>query len=142
MSRSAFAAALSAALLSVPSAASAVSINELPLRFVTADGAWDCKDQADAAVGTLVIADKTYAFIKTDGVLAGYGRLLRVGEADYDLPHFVVMDGYVKDELDAQGTTMRGPKGNYEYYADGIFFVLVTSTSEEIECARREAPDA
>jgi hypothetical protein len=141
MSRSAFAAVLAAAL-SISPAASAVQLHELPLRFVTADGAWDCRDEAGAGVGTLVIADKTYAFIDPDGILAGYGRLHRVGIDDYDLPHYVVLDGYMKEALQAQGTTMRGPRGDTEHFARGIFFVVVLANSDEIECARREAPDA
>lgn len=44
---------------------------ELPLYQVTADGTWDCKDPAGTNMGTIVVAEKTYAYIKTDGRLGG-----------------------------------------------------------------------
>ncbi len=111
------------------------------MRFVTADGAWDCKDEAGTNLGTIVIADKTYAFIRPDGSPGGYGRLHRVGEADYDLPHFIVLDGYAKDELGVAGTTMRGPVGDTENFAAGIYFVLILANQDELECVRREAAE-
>ena len=138
MSRSAYAIALLAALLPAPAARA----EELPLRFVTADGAWDCKHQSGAALGTIVVADTTYAFLRPDGIVAGYGRLHRVGEEDFDLPNYVVLDGVLKEEFGFSGTTMRGPRANKEDYSGGIFLVLVKPDATDAECTRRRAPGA
>jgi hypothetical protein len=135
MFRSAFIVAVLAALL--PAAATA---EQLPLRFVTVDGAWDCAHTGGGPLGTIVVADKTYAFLDPSGKVAGYGKLFRVGEAEYDLPHFVFVDGVLKDGLGFAGTTMRGPRGDAENFAKGIFLVLVKSDHSEAECTRRVAP--
>lgn len=140
MFRTATAALLFSALLVPP--AYPVPLNELPWRFVTADGAWDCRDQSGTAVGTMIVADKTYAFITMEGIVGGYGRLHRVGEAEYDLPVYVILDGYLKEEFGAHGTTLRGPKGNTDNYAAGIFLILILEDKSELECVRREAPGA
>jgi hypothetical protein len=138
VSRSAFAIALLTVALSVSSAVA----KDLPLRFVTADGAWDCMDAGGAAVGTIVVAEKTYAFLKPDGILAGYGKLHLVGAEQYDLPHYVILDGYLKEELGFSGTTMRGPRDDYENYSKGIFLVLIKPDFTDADCTRRLAPDA
>ena len=39
---------------------------EAKIAGATADGTWDCADVDGAALGALVIADKTYAFIKPE----------------------------------------------------------------------------
>lgn len=136
MSRSAFVLALLASLLpAVPAAA-----EELPLRFVTADGAWDCTHQ-DGPLGTIIVADKTYAFLEPGGKVSGYGKLYRVAEEEYDLPHFIFVDGVLKDRHGFAGTTMRGPHGDTENFAKGIFLVLVKPDHSEAECRRRVAPD-
>ena len=136
MFRSAFAFALMAALLPAAGAAA----EELPLRFVTADGAWDCTHQGGAALGTIVVADKTYAFLEPGGKLSGYGKLYRVAEEEYDLPHYIFLDGVLKEGLGFAGTTMRGPHGDTENFAKGIFLVLVKPDYSEAECTRRAAP--
>ncbi len=109
----------------------------MPLRYVTADGTWDCKDDAGAHIGTVVVVDTNYSFIKPDGKVAGYGKLYRVGEEQMDLPHYIIMDGYLKDELGFTGTSMRGPKEDYENYSTGIFFVLFDINSADVDCTRR-----
>ena len=135
MSRSAFVVALFATLLPAVAAA-----EELPLRFVTADGAWDCVHTSGDPLGTIVVADRSYAFLEPGGKVGGYGKLYRVAEDQYDLPHFVFVDGVLKDSHGFAGTTMRGPKGDYENYSKGIFLVLVKADSGEAECTRRPAP--
>lgn len=136
MSRSALLTGLSAALLS----ASFASAQALPLRFVTTDGTWDCTNEGAEPIGTLVLLETAYGFIGPDGKVVGYGKLHRVGEADYDLPHYIVLDGHLKDGLGYSGSTMRGPKEDYENYSKGIFFVLLKPDGTEAECVRRIVP--
>jgi hypothetical protein len=109
----------------------------IPLRFVTADGTWDCSDAAGVPLGTLIVLDSAYGVIGTDDKVIGYGKLHRVGEEDYDLPHYLVINGYLKDELGFVVTNMRGPKDDYENYSTGIFFILVRDDASEVECTRR-----
>ncbi len=78
----------------------------------TADGTWDCVAIDGAPIGTVILSDKTYAFVKLDGRIGSYGKLLQVGAADYDLPHFVVIDGFLKDQVGAVGLALTGPRGN------------------------------
>ena len=95
------------------------SLAKLPLRDMTADGTWDCKDLGGAFTGTIVVAEKTYAFIKTDGTLGGYGTLFQL---DYDraLPLFVIMSGYLKDDLHSAGLNMSGPRGNVDDFSGDL----------------------
>ena len=134
MSRSAFLTGLLAAVLAVSPAAA--QLHTMPLRFVTADGTWDCKSPDGAPIGTVVIVGNAYAFINTDSRVDGYGTLLRHSEETFDLPHYVVMDGPLKD-MGFIGTGMRGPRENYENYSTGIFFVLIPPDDKEIDCVRR-----
>jgi hypothetical protein len=136
MSRSAL--GIVCCLATLAAAAPAVAEKVLPLRFVTYDGAWDCKDPADARVGALVIADKTYAFINPDGKLGGYGQL-SVIDGDYDLPKYYVSSGYLKDQMKVIGLAMRGPKENWEY-TDGELFVFAVLGPDDKQgwyCTRR-----
>ena len=137
MSRCAFAVAMCASLLAVaPSSA-----EELPLRFATADGAWDCKDPMGANAGTIVLAEKTYAFIKTDGKLGGYGNLYLIAE-ETNTPKFVVIGGYLKDEIGAYGVSLTGPKDEYENLSGELFLYVAVSEdrAQNWYCARRKAP--
>lgn len=139
MTRSAFAIALCLALAAVSPSLAA----QLPARFATADGAWDCKDEVGTSTGTVVVAETTYAFIKTDGKLGGYGKLNLIQTDDgLDLPTFVVTDGYLKDELSAVGLHMRGPiddpwRLTGELYLNGVFG---TDGKHYWDCVRRKAP--
>ena len=136
MFRSAFTFALMAALLPAAGAAA----EELPLRFITADGAWDCTHQGGTALGTIVVADKTYAFLEPGGKVSGYGKLYRVAEESLDLPTYLIVDGVLKDGHGFAATSMRGPRGDKDNYAKIVFLVLVKPDYSEAECTRRLAP--
>jgi hypothetical protein len=116
------------------------SLAKLPLRDITADGTWDCKDLGGAFTGTIVVAEKTYAFINTDGTVGGYGTLFQL---DYDraLPLFVIMSGYMKDELHAAGLNMGGPRGNVDDFSGELFLNVTPSVEGALDwqCVRREA---
>lgn len=107
---------------------------------VTADGTWDCQTMAGKAVGEVVVADKTYAFIKLDGNLGSYGKLFQVGQEQFDLPHFVVMDGYLKDEIGAQALAMTGPRGHEHDLSGELFLALVITETDLPYCRRRATP--
>lgn len=138
-SRTAFLAGLAAAVVAVSS--SPAQQFPIPLRFVTTDGTWDCVDAAGEALGTVVALESAYGVIGNDDKVIGYGKLFRVGEDRFDLPHYVVVDGYLKDELGFIGTGMRGPKADREDYSNGIFLVLIKPDESEVECTRRLVPD-
>lgn len=114
---------------------------DIPLRDKTADGTWDCVDATGANVGAIVLADKTYAFIKTDGRLGGYGSLYLIAE-DTNTPKFVVTNGYLKDEIGAFGVSLTGPKDNYEDLSGDLYlYVAVTEDrARNWYCAQRKAP--
>ena len=139
MSRSAFAIAMCAVLLPV----SALSAEDLPLRFITADGTWDCKDPNGANAGTIVLADKTYAFIKADGKLGGYGNLYLIAE-DTNTPKFAVLSGYFKDEFGGQGLSLTGPKDDTENLMGELYLFAVVSAdnAQNWYCTRRKAVGA
>ena len=121
MSRYAWLTGLLTALLAVSSVAA--QQHTMPLRFVTSDGTFDCKSPDGTPIGTVVVVGSAYAFINTDSKVSGYGTLRRHSEENYDLPHYIVMDGPLKD-MGFIGTGMRGPREDYENYSTGIFFVL------------------
>jgi hypothetical protein len=122
------------ALLPLP----ALSAEQLPLRFITADGTWDCKDIDGANTGSVVVAEKTYAFIKTDGKLGGYGTLYLIAE-DTGTPKFVVVGGYLKDELGAFGASLTGPRGDTENWSTLYLYVALSPDRDENwYCGRRE----
>ena len=122
-----------ACLLLIP-VASAQQFN--PLRDITADGTWDCHDTG-TAIGTVVIADRIYAFIDTDSRVSGYGKIHRISEGIVDLPTFVIIDGPLKDEHGFAGTAMRGPYDDSENYTGEVFLELVTTDQKSTECVRR-----
>ena len=95
---------------------------------------------AGAAIGSVVIADKTYAFVKLDGRVGGYGKLHQVGYEEYDLPHFVVIDGYLKDEIGAVGVALTGPRENNHDLSGELFVMLIISETNNPYCVRRAAP--
>jgi hypothetical protein len=117
-------------------AVSSSSAAELPLRFVTADGTWDCKDVAGANTGTVVVAENTYAFIKTDGKLGGYGNL-KLMATDTGTPKFVVISGYMKDDLGASGASLTGPRGDTENWTElHLYIALSPDRDKNWYCAR------
>lgn len=135
MFRTAFAAAF--CLSAATSAASAAGIDG-----VTADGAWDCVDMAGAAIGTVVVASDSYAFIGLDNKVEAYGTLMRSGEEYWDLPSFVVLDGYLHDSIGASGLSMKGPRGHEMDYSGDLFLVIGIAADNTPYCARRAAPAA
>lgn len=106
----------------------------------TADGTWDCVAMDGAPIGTVVLADKTYAFVKVDGLVGSYGKLMQVGAAEYDLPHFVVIDGYLKDEVGAQGLALTGPRENNHDLTGELFLALIITAEDVPYCRRRVEP--
>ena len=140
MSRCAFTIAMCVALFPV----SESSAKELPLRFVTPDGTWDCKDQQGANTGAVVIADISYAFIKADGRLGGYGKLFRLTD-NFHLPHFAMISGYMKDELHSLGIGLRGPRDSNHDLSGEIFVNVILSAdghgADDWDCRRRERLD-
>ena len=106
------------------------------MSYVTADGAWDCVDISGATVGVVVVAETTYAFLKPDGLLGGYGKLWSLADGPR-VPTFVVIDGYLKDELGIHGAAIGGPKNDDQNYAGELFLRLVIADDNKIECARR-----
>lgn len=115
----------------------ATNAEDLDLRFITADGTWDCLDPAEAKVGTVVVADERYAFIRTDGKLGGYGDLYRLGD-DY-APRFSIMNGYLLDEFGARGASLTGPRGHYEDLQGELWLYIAVTGEREKNwyCARR-----
>lgn len=127
------------------SASPAYAQDRLRLDEITADGTWDCKDHLGADVGAIVFVEKSYAFIKTDGRLAGYGQLFLIRE-NFDLPHFAIISGYLKDEIGSQGIGMRGPRDNNHDLSGEIYVNIILSADGagalDWECVRRKAPGA
>jgi hypothetical protein len=118
------------------------------MQFVTADGTWDCRDKDGVVLGAIVLADERYAFIGPDGIVGGYGALRRLSDGPR-VPTFVVLDGYLKDELGANGASMGGPVDDDQNYAGDLFLRLVISRDnqpvareDQPECVRRELPGA
>ena len=135
MSRYASAIALFLACLAAgPSSA------EVRLADVTADGHWDCKDPNGATVGSVVLAEKTYAFIEPDGKLGGYGKLFLITE-NFDLPHFAILDGRLKDDVHALGIGMRGPRDHPHDLSGELYVNVILSVDgsgkDDWECVRR-----
>lgn len=106
----------------------------------TADGTWDCRDDAGVEIGTVILADKTYAFVNLDGRVGGYGKLFQVGQDQFDLPHYVILDGYMKDEMGVIGLGMTGPKGNPHDLSGELFMQIIFSETYEPYCRRRTTP--
>ena len=106
----------------------------------TADGTWDCKGMDDAPLGALVVADTSYAFVKLNGRVGTYGKLHQIGEADYHLPHFLVMSGHLKDEIKAVGLEMTGPRGNEHNLLGELYLSIIITEKNTPYCRRRVAP--
>jgi hypothetical protein len=140
MSRHALAAAVCFALLSASPSGAVIDFGE-----VTADGTWDCKDQAGTPTGTVVLAETSYAFIKLDGTLAGYGKVYAItAGGTIDLPMFAMVSGYMKDELGSSGLGMRGPRDNPFDYTGELYLNVVLSEDgkQDWDCIQRKAPGA
>ena len=106
----------------------------------TADGTWDCKDDAGTSIGTVVVADTTYAYIAPDGKVGAYGKLHEVGEADFDLPHYILLGGDLKDVVGATGLALTGPKGNNHDFTGELFVIIIFADGEVAYCRGRVAP--
>ena len=109
---------------------------------VTADGTWDCIDDAGANVGAVVIVDTNYAFIAPDGQVGPYGKLFRTGEEQFDLPNFVILDGQLKDAMAAVGMSMDGPRDNPHDLSGEHFLSVIITDTNLLYCTRRKAPAA
>lgn len=124
--------------MALSAALPALSAEQLPLRFFTVDGTWDCKDEVHASTGTIVLADTAYAFIKTDGTLGGYGKFSPI-DGDFHFPKFVVTSGHLKEEMKVIGLAVRGPANdpeslNSELY---LFGVVGFDGKQHWDCVRR-----
>ena len=107
---------------------------------VTADGTWDCIDNNDASAGAVVIANTSYAFINPGGRVAAYGELKQIAYDDVDLPAFVILSGYLKDEMAAHGMSMSGPRENPHDLSGEHFLTVIFSVDNLLYCTRRKAP--
>lgn len=126
--------ALVAALLAVPAVAAE---NTLPPSTLTADGAWDCADPAGTYTGTVIVADKTYAFIKPNGQVGGYGELYPLDDTWW--PQMVVRGGYLADEVGVHGLSLNGPREDYENFSGDLYLyaALYTERAKNWYCAQR-----
>ena len=115
---------------------------KLPLYDVTANGTWDCRNPEGTFMGTLVIAEETYAWLKTDGRLGGYGKL-HLLSFDTHLPNFAMISGPLKDEFGAGGGGMAGPRENFEDMSGELFFTVAVATTRDKSwyCTGRHAPE-
>lgn len=109
---------------------------------VTADGTWDCIDSKDANAGSVVIAGTSYAFITPDERVEAYGELKRIAYDDVDLPAFVILSGYLKDELAAHGMSMSGPRENPHDLSGEHFLTVIFAVDELLYCTKRKAPSS
>ena len=112
----------------------------------TADGAWDCEALASETRAAVIVADTSYALI-TDmdiatgrGTVAGYGTLHQIGEAEYDLPHFVLVSGPLKDRMGAVGLALIGPRANPHDLSGELFVAVVMADGTMPYCRRRALP--
>jgi hypothetical protein len=92
-------------------------------------------------LGTLVIAEETYAWLKPDGRLVGYGKL-HLLSFDTHLPNFAMISDPLKDEYGSGGGGMAGPRDNFEDISGELFFVVAVAPEREKSwyCAGRHAP--
>ena len=107
----------------------------------TADGTWDCVDNKNAAAGAIVIVDTNYAFIQVDGETA-YGKLYRLDDEFGEAPAFVVVSGYLKDQLASQGVALAGPHGHEMDVSGELFLRIIITPDNKLYCTRRKAPAA
>ena len=120
-----------AALSQTPSLA-----QTLPSYDVTANGT------GGTFMGTLVIAEETYAWMKTDGRLGGYGKL-KLLSFDTHLPNFALLSGPLKDEFGAGGGGMAGPRDNFEDISGELFMLVAVAPKREDNwyCTGRHKPE-
>lgn len=113
----------------------------LPYYEVTANGTWDCRDPAGTFMGTIVLAEETYAWMKTDGRLGGYGKV-HLLSFDTHLPNFALISGPLKDEFGAGGMGVAGPRDDYEDISGELFLTVAVATVREKSwyCTGRHAP--
>ena len=139
MSRNILAAAIGFVLFSA-SPSFAINFGE-----VTADGTWDCRDEAGTATGSVVLAETSYAYLSVDGKLKGYGELYAItAGGEIDLPQFAMLSGYMKTELGSSGFGMRGPRDNPFDYSGELYLNVVFSEDgkQYWNCVLRKAPAA
>jgi hypothetical protein len=103
---------------------------------VTADGTWDCADKSGTYLGAIVVADETYAFIKPDGLFGTYGRMMKLTENTH-LPHFAVINGYLKDVLAVPALALQGPPEDIHDMTGELFLSMVLPNGAEYQCVRR-----
>ncbi len=113
----------------------------LPYYDVTANGTWDCRDPAGKFMGTIVLAEETYAFMKTDGRLGGYGKV-HLLSFDTQMPNFALISGPLKDDFGAGGVGLTGPRDNYEEISGELFLTVAVTTdrTQSWYCTGRHAP--
>lgn len=132
---------LAASLCIVP--ASNAAADRLPFYEVTANGSWDCRDPAGTLLGTVVLAEETYAFMHPDGRLGGYGKL-RLLSFDTQVPNLAVLSGYLKERYNAGGMGITGPREDYEDISGELFLTVAVSTdrAESWYCKARAPSQA
>ncbi len=106
---------------------------------LTADGAWDCNDDAGNYLGAIVVADLSYAYIGPDGAVGTYGKL---NVDSYSETAFVLLGGALKEKFGAIGMSMTGPLGDPMDYSDWSKVILNVIITEKniFHCARRQGP--
>lgn len=145
MTQKAFIAPIGAVVLTAVSVLlpqSQAQAENLPYYDVTINGTWDCRDRAGTFLGTLVLAEESYAWLKTDGRLGGYGKL-KMLSFDTHLPNFVLISGPLKDEFGAGGGGMAGPRDDFEDISGELFITLAVSPRREDAwyCTGRHLPE-
>lgn len=115
---------------------------KLPTYDVTANGTWDCRSPEGTFMGTVVLAGESYAWLKTDGRLGGYGAM-KILSFDTDLPNFAFLSGPLKDEYGAGGGGMAGPRENFEDFSGELFVTIAVATTRDKAwyCSGRNLPD-
>jgi hypothetical protein len=113
----------------------------LPYYEVTLNGTWDCRDPEGTFMGTIVVAEETYAWLKTDGRLSGYGKL-KLLSFDTHMPNFAMISGPLKDEFGAGGGGIAGPRDDYEDISGELFLTVAVAPTREKSwyCTGRHAP--
>jgi hypothetical protein len=91
--------------------------------------------------GTVVLAEESYAFLKGDGRLSGYGKLHLLSFDTY-LPNFAIISGPLKDEFGAGGVGVAGPRDDYEDISGELFLTVAVATTRDKSwyCTGRHAP--
>jgi hypothetical protein len=105
-----------------------------------ADGSWDCADASDTFLGTIVVADLSYAFISPDASVGKYGKLNK--DTWPDAPSFFVLNGELKDRFGVVGLIIQGPPEDRHNYSDWTKLVLAAVINEKniFYCELRRRP--